>query len=221
MRRQEDPAVLAPIVIGTVVAALVLVAVLDWRSKRHAVQARFWFDNVTFELPGRGNALQAPLTKDEQKRIQSIALQELRTAFEGLRVAFLEDAAGFYRVRVIQQFPSRPGGPGPVGTSRPMGLLGGEGSVSFEAVAAHAMHYAPPAADRTTIVEGIARGIGRTAAHEFAHQILFGEHVPPSADTRSYEYESPQRVEQYYGSMHWDTAWPFLARKLGRQHPIE
>ncbi len=32
----------------------------------------------------------------------------------------------------------------------------------------------------------------------------------------SYEYEKADRAEQYYGSMHWDTAWPFLVKKLGR-----
>lgn len=96
-----------------------------------------------------------------------------------------------------------------------MGPLGGEGTVSVRAVAAQAVHYAPPGATRAAIIEAIGRGIGRTAVHEFAHQILFGEPVPPSTDPQSYEYESSDRAEQYYGSVHWDTAWPFLVRKLG------
>src|SRR6266540_1692278 len=97
-----------------------------------------------------------------------------------------------------------------------MGPLGGEGFVSFRTVAVPVIHYAPPNTRRLVIIEAIAMGIGRTAAHEFAHQILFGQNLHASTDAQSYEYESADRAEQYYGSMHRDGAWPFLAEKLGR-----
>jgi hypothetical protein len=212
VKRQEGAAVLALVVIGALVAAIALIAVLDRRSKQHVVEARFWFDHVTFDVP----SLRGPITEEEQEKIRSMALTEVQTAYRGLRVAFSDDAGGFFRVRVIQQYPSHPGPPGPVGQSRPLGPFGGEGSVSFQAVAALVIHYTPPDADRTALIEGIARGIGHTAVHEFAHQILFGDHVPASVDPQSYEYETADRAEQYFGSMHWDTAWPFLVKRLGR-----
>jgi hypothetical protein len=119
-----------------------------------------------------------------------------------------------YRVRVGQQYTSHTGPPGTVVQSRQLGQIGCEGSLSFQAVAAMVIHYAPPNAGRPAIIEGIARGVGRTAVHEFAHQILFGDLVPPSMDPQSYEYETADRAGQYFGSMHWDTAWPFLVKKL-------
>jgi hypothetical protein len=212
MKRQEGAAVPALVFIGAVVAAVALIVVLNRRAEQHVAEARFWFDDLTFEVPG----LRGPITDEEQGKIRSMALTELRTAYRGLRVSFSENPGGSYRVRVIQQYPPRPGPPGPVGQSRPLGPFGGVGSVSFQAVAALVIHYAPPNAGRAALIEGIARGIGRTAVHEFAHQILFADHVPPSADPQSYEYETADRAEQYFGSMHWDTAWPFLVRKLGQ-----
>jgi hypothetical protein len=211
VKHQKGAAVPALVLIAALVAAIALVVVLDRRSKQHVVEARFWFDNLTFEVPG----LPGPITDEEQGRIRSMALTELRAAYRGLRVRFSETPGGLYRVRVVQQYPPHPGPPGPVGQSRPLGPFGGEGSVSFQAVTALVIHYAPPNAGRPAIIEGIARGVGRTAVHEFAHQILFGDLVPPSVDPQSYEYETADRAGQYFGSMHWDTAWPFLVKKLG------
>jgi len=213
VKHQDGAAVPALVLIAAVVATIALVAVLDRRSTQHLVEARFWFDNLTFEVPG----LRGPITDEEQGKIRSMALTELRNAYRGLRVRFSETPGGLYRVRVVQQYPPQPGPPGPVGQSRPLGPFGGEGSVSFQAVAALVIHYAPPNAGRPAIIEGIARGVGRTAVHEFAHQILFGDLVPPSMDPQSYEYETADRAGQYFGSMHWDTAWPFLVKKLGPQ----
>jgi hypothetical protein len=34
-------------------------------------------------------------------------------------------------------------------------------------------------------------------------------------DEMSYEYGSPDRLSQYYGELHWTTAWPLLASKFG------
>ena len=84
------------------------------------------------------------------------------------------------------------------GESMPLGLLGGSGAVSFDLVALKAIQYAPAGASRQTIVEGIGRGIGRVAAHEFAHQILNTGAVHNRDDENSYEYPSPDRAAQYY-----------------------
>lgn len=151
------------------------------------------------------------------KTIESIAWSEPGTASSGLRIAFSETPDAFYRVRVIQRFPPRRG-PGSLATAetRPVGPLGGEGSVSFQGLASLAIHYAAPEAERATIIDGIGRGIGRVvAAHEFAHQILSGVLVQASKDADSYEYETLDRAAQFYGPMHWDIAWPLLLDKLG------
>jgi len=68
--------------------------------------------------------------------------------------------------------------------------------------------------DRAAMISGIGRGIGRAAAHEFAHQLV-GTAAVHSNDVLSYEYESSARREQYYGELHWDLAWPVLQRRVG------
>ena len=35
-------------------------------------------------------------------------------------------------------------------------------------------------------------------------------------DVDSYEYGSPDRQSQYYGELHWTTAWPFLDARFGK-----
>lgn len=197
------------------VAVLVLAAVLERGARGRSVEAHFWFDGVTCDLGGWEERIEGRLRPDECQRVRDLAFSALEAAYAGLRVRFVGTPGGTYRVRVLQDFPPRPGPANPVGVARPMGPLGGEAAVSFRGAAALAVHHAPPGASRASIVEGIGRGIGRTAAHELAHLILFGEHVPESEDPRSYEYESPDRADQYYGALHWDTAWPLLVRKLG------
>jgi hypothetical protein len=60
-------------------------------------------------------------------------------------------------------------------------------------VASKATLYAPLDASRKTLIEGIGRGIGRVAVHEFFHQILGAEAVDNDKDEHSYEYGSPDR----------------------------
>jgi hypothetical protein len=88
-------------------------------------------------------------------------------------------------------------------------------TVSFATLASQAIVYAPPEAARAEIVDGIGRGLGRAAVHEFAHQIL--PHVPihDTDDEHSYEHWSSNREAQYYGPMRWDVARPFLEKRLG------
>jgi hypothetical protein len=101
------------------------------------------------------------------------------------------------------------------GESRTLGPLGGRGMVSFSVLATTAVYYAPPDATRTEIVSAIGRGIGRAAAHEFAHQILPDIDLHQVADKESYEYGNADRAAQYYGTLHWAKARPAMARRLG------
>jgi hypothetical protein len=61
----------------------------------------------------------------------------------------------------------------------------------------------------------IGRGIGRAAAHEFAHQFLGSTDIHSRQDVRNYEYRSADRVEQYYGEMRWGAAAPIIAKRMG------
>jgi hypothetical protein len=87
--------------------------------------------------------------------------------------------------------------------------LGGWGEVSFQFLAGGALAFAEAEAPRETIVEAIGRGIGRSAVHELAHQLLPRTSIH-SADRNSYEFDSASRREHYYGEMHWDLALPLL-----------
>ena len=77
------------------------------------------------------------------------------------------------------------------------------------------MAWAPDDADRAELVAAIGRGIGRTAVHEFTHQLLPTAPIHASRDDQSYEYQSAARRAQYYGPMRWDLAWPLLQQKIG------
>jgi hypothetical protein len=190
-----------------------------WSS--HEVTAGFWFDHVTFELPERETErIGGSLREDEAGRIRSIAWVELHRAYSGLRLSFAHRRDGFYRVAVLQELEGRPFGKrmvyGDAGQSRTFGLLGGSGAVSFAILARNAIHYAPPGATRAEIVDAIGRGIGRAAAHEFAHQIVPGVNLHQTGDKESYEYGTADRAAQYYGVLHWSVVRPALVRRLGR-----
>lgn len=193
--------------------ALVTATSLSCSGGRHTAQGGFWFEDVTFDLPQMDvDRLGGPISEEENHIIQSIAWSELRIAYSGLRIAFWENRRAFYRVSVVQSLRDS----GAAGQSHVLVPLGGQGSVSFLTLASLAIAHAPPSADRATIIESIGRGIGRASAHEFAHQILPGVRIDASQDGDSYEYGTADRAAEYYGPMHWDTAWPLLVNKLGQ-----
>lgn len=177
------------------------------------VEAGFWFEEVTFNSAKLGGAI----TRQEMDTIGSIARAEIRNAFAGLNITFTDRRDTTYRVRVVQELRDQrfrrlvyiPA------ESRAASGLGGQGIVSFSWLASSAVVYALEDADRATMIQAIARGIGRTAVHEFVHVLL--PHVPihDSTDIRSYEYHSAARREQYFGDMRWDLAQPLLQERLG------
>jgi hypothetical protein len=178
-----------------------------------AVEAGFWFEEVTFS----SGKLGGPITRQEMATLVSMARAEVRDAFAGLNITFMDRRDTAYRVRVVQDLRDQrfrrlvfiPA------ETRAASGLGGQGAVSFSWLASSAVVYAPEDADRATMIQAIARGIGRTAVHEFVHVLL--PHVPihDSKDIRSYEYHSAARREQYFGDMRWDLARPLLQERLG------
>lgn len=202
------------IAIGAVVSAVLLVGSLQWQASQNVVSAGFWFEDVTFDLPG-AQRIGGPLTPEEQATISSVARSEVDAAFAGLRVRVTDSRDAFYRVRVVQLLTFRRQALS--GQSNVFGPLGGFGSVSFATLASQAVTHAPPGSPRQAIVDAIGRGIGRTAVHELAHQILPRVPLHATTDLQSYEYWSSNRPAQYYGSIRWDVARPFLARRLGHE----
>ena len=205
--------------VAAVVTVVSLYGVAKWRAQHFVWEAGFWFENVTFDLPHlQAAGYGGPLTGEEQQTIEDVALFELRRAFAGLRIRFSDDRQARYRVSVVQQYPEGRG-TGAAGQSRVLRPLGGNGSVNFLMLASQAISHAPPDSDRATIVHGIGTGIGRAAAHEFAHQIIAGAPIHDSKDDRSYEFAFSSRPGQYYGEMHWDIGWQPLVDKLGPVDP--
>jgi hypothetical protein len=64
------------------------------------------------------------------------------------------------------------------------------------------------------VIDSIGRGLGRVAAHEFAHQILTSVDLHASDDSNGYEYASADREALFYGRLAWSFAEPLLAEKL-------
>ena len=203
------------IALGAIVTAATLVGTLELRSRDNVVTVGFWFEDVTFEVhdPVR---LGGPLTPDEQQRIQHVARQEIEQAFAEFRIRVSDRRDGFYRVRVRQAVTAY-NRYAAAGQSNVFGPLGGYGAVSFITLAAQAMTYAPAGASRADVVDGIGRGLGRAAVHEFAHQILPRGPMHTTQDRASYEYWSSDREAQYYGEMRWSVAAPKLRERLARR----
>ena len=205
--------------IAALAAVISFYGLAKWRAQHFVWEAGFWFENVSFDLPHLNAAnYGGPLTDEEQRAIERVALAEVRAAFSGLRITFSDDRQARYRVAVVQQYPEGRG-IGAAGQSRVLRPLGGNGSVNFLMLASQAISHAPPGADRAAVVHAIGTGIGRAAVHEFAHQIIPGVPIHDSKDDRSYEFGFSSRPAQYYGEMHWDIGRPALIDKLGPVDP--
>jgi hypothetical protein len=179
-----------------------------------SIEAGFWFEDVAFDSSRLGSRL----TAAEIATVESVARGELRDAFRGLSITVSSRRDARYTLRVVQEVRDlrfrRP--VGVAGQSRGIAGFGGSGSVSFDFLANGAMAWAPDTADRAELVAAIGRGIGRTAVHEFTHQLLPRAPIHDSRDDQSYEYQSAARRAQYYGPMHWDLAWPLLRQRVAR-----
>ena len=198
-------------------AAAILVAACLACHRPSSPVAAFWFDDVALALPRAvAERLGGPLTDPEIESIKRISRSEVERAFADLRVIISDGRQGFWHVAVMQDVPRRTRHPLPSsGESMPLGMLGGSGSVGAVFITLAAIRYAPPAASRQTIVEGIGHGIGRVAVHEFGHQILGPAAAHNNADENCYENGNSDRQAQYYGEVGWTTWRSPLEQKLG------
>lgn len=200
-------------IVACLVAGAAACALYATRSKPESVEAGLWFDEVTFS----SNRLGEPLTPGEVATIEAVARAEVREAFRGLRITLSGRHDATYTLHVMQEVLDLrfKRAVGVAGQSRGIAGFGGTGSVSFNFLANGAMALAPDDATRAELVAAVGRGIGRTAVHEFTHQILPTAPIHGSRDDESYEFTSAARRAQYYGPMHWDFARPLLERRLG------
>ena len=200
-------------IVACLVAAAAAYTLYEMRSRPDSVEAGLWFDEVTFS----SNRLGEALTPGEVATIESVARAEVREAFRGLRIMLSARHDAPYTLHVMQDVLDLrfKRAVGVAGQSRGIAGFGGSGSISFDFLANGAMAWAPHDAGRAELVAAIGRGIGRTAVHEFTHQILPTAPIHDSRDAQSYEYASAARPAQYYGPMHWDLARPLLEQRLG------
>jgi len=199
------------------VTALGLVTKLVLEARGQPMPLGFRFSEVAYgEREAMVVRLGGPLTSDELALIERVARSEIAVAFSGLPVVLVPYEQGLYRVDVTQQLRNArtPKYPGPAGESRSVPGLGGRGAVSFRALVSAAVAHAPQGTTRTGLLEAIGRGIGRTAVHEFTHQLLVSAPVDAARDRSSYEFPTVDRPEHFYGTVHWAHARPLLERRL-------
>ena len=180
---------------------------------RRPVEAAFWLDGVSYDLAESGG----PLTARDLISIETTALDEIRSAFDGIAVRFSRRRDARYAVTVVQHlYDLRLKRTSEVfGNARAIRGLGGRGSVNFYAVASAAAAFAPEGASRQDVIDAIGRGVGRVAIHEFTHLLLPRTPIDASDDPLSYEYGHAGRRAQYYGQRRWGSARAALLREFG------
>ena len=200
--------------------AVTLLGVLAWRASSRVVDVGFWFDLAPERLPSYVvDALAGPPTPGELVAIERLARAEVERAFGGLRLSFTDRRDAFWKIEVLNDlvvntdspYAGRPSG---IAESFAAGPLGGRATVSFSRAAQLAAWLAPPAASRADVLDGIARGIAAAAAHELVH-LVTSLNIHDRADPDSYEYPFADRAAQFYGELHWGSAWPLLVAQLG------
>lgn len=205
--------------IGSLVA-LTALGVLAWRASQNVVEVGFWFDLSPDRFPPYVvDALGGTPSPDELAGVERLARTELARAFEGLRLSFTNRRNAFWNVEVLNDlvvntespYAGRPSG---IAESFAAGPLGGRATVSFSRAAQLAASLAPREAARADILDGMARGIARAAAHELVH-LVTNLDFHDRADPDSYEYPFADRASQFYGELRWGSAWPLLVAQLG------
>lgn len=202
----------AAIAAGAVACSICISATVA--CARRSIELGFWIEPVSYASPRLGD----PISGAELATINAIAGAEIAAAFERFDVVLSGNRQARYQVRVVQRlldqrFRSRE--VSIAGESRGAAGWGGSGAVSFDFLAGGAMVYAPDDMGRADLIAAIGRGIGRSAVHEFAHQLLPSTSIHDSRDRASYEFYSAARIEQYFGDMRWDISKPFLEDRLG------
>jgi hypothetical protein len=203
--------------IAAVAVVAVLGAVMGWRARQAVFVVGFWYEDFPLTFSDSVNAaLGGPLTEDDAHNIKRRSVEELKHAFGGLKVRFIDTGDAFWTVRVRRSFERRRMQLLPsAGQTLSLGRLGGRSEVNFTEVMLAAIAHAPPGATRQTLIDGIGRGVGRTAVHELTHAILGATAMDNRTDEHSYEFFTHNRPAWFYGPLHWANAWPVLVERVG------
>ena len=187
------------------------------RSKPTGTTVGFWFEAISPDTLASVPERLGTIGPDDLEAIQSAAFAEVRQAFRDFQIEVTGRRDATYRVRVVDSLrnPLAPKMLPLSGESRSIPGLGGQGAVNFRLFAHGADAYSSADADRASLIAAIGRGIGRAAAHEFAHQFLGSIDIHGRQNLNNYEYRSADRVEQYYGEMRWGSAAPIIAKRMG------
>jgi hypothetical protein len=200
-------------VIASLVVAAICAAACRFSDSRW-IPAAFSFDGVTpASVSVVNERLGTPLTAADLLAIESDARRELQLAFEHTRLLFTGSPKPAFRVRVVPQ-PEHGRSYPVAGESRAFGGIRGTGTVNFNVVALGALAYADRTSDRDALVHAIGRGVGRTAVHEFAHQLLGPAGMDGNADPLTYEH-GDLRAEHFYAQLHWGPAAARLQQRIG------
>lgn len=204
----------AAVVTGAVIVGISCITAWSMHARQQVLSAAFWFEPVSYDASEAfAERLRGGITRAELSTIESIAGAEVQGAFANSRLTFADSRHAMYQVRVVQNIRGQRMLP-VAGHSRPLPGRRGFGAVSFVVTTNNAIAYAPAGAGRQTIIEAIGRGIGRTAAHEFAHQLVGSFALHNTTDRSSYEY-GDLRAEHFYGELHWSVALPRLQERIG------
>jgi hypothetical protein len=204
----------AAVVTGAVILGISCITAWSMQARQQVPSAAFWFESVSYDASeAYAERLSGGIARAELSTIESIARAEVQAAFANSRLTFADSHHAMYRVRVVQNIRGQLKLP-VAGVSRPLPGRRGFGAVSFVVTTNNAIAYAPAGAGRQTIIEAIGRGIGRTAVHEFAHQLVGSFALHNTTDRSSYEY-ADLRPEHFYGELHWNVALPRLQDRIG------
>ena len=206
----------AAVIAGIVIIGMLGAAAWSVHAGRRAITAGFRFDDLAGHalVSTARPDLSAPITAPELETIEAVARAEIRLAFADTSLRVGHSMAANYRVQVVRNLGGGARALLPVaGASRPLPGRRGIGAVNFGALANSAVAYAPADSSREAVIDAIGRGIGRSAVHEFAHQILPHFDLHDTPDRRSYEY-ADLRPEHFYGDVHWGVAWKALRDRL-------
>ena len=87
--------------------------------------------------------------------------------------------------------------PNNAGDTRPFASTS---DVNFNQLAGMAKSHTPAGTPRAEFLAALGRGIGATAAHEFAHQVGVDHQ---NYDAFAYDYDSADVPQHFYGQLHW------------------
>jgi RHS repeat-associated protein len=147
-----------------------------------------------------------PIDSNEMTEIKEIAMSVFRKAYEDYVVTVQEGDVG-NKMNVRDQIGDACGATFFPGAS--------VSTIYYATIKSEADMYAKELkiTERAKIIQGVGRGIGNTAAHEFLHQLdIIKSHN--TDDRLSYSYHACDRWEQFYGEdFHWS---PIAREELDR-----